>query len=248
MRQHAFILICLAVSVSIAPGVQEQETPAKLLERAYKAYGGFDNLSKARTVHTMAKGTLFVQKTPVEFSSDGYAQLPDKFKSTLECNINGTRLVQTHLIDGDRIALLVNGAEQKLDQQMQKEAKEEIYVDHVVSLLPLKEEKYQLKSLGESMAGGRALVGIEVSSPGHRTVGLYFDKTTGLLHSSKHQAFDPVTRKEVVQERVFSEYKDFNGIWRPTRLLVLKDGEKFMDFRVTRYQLLSKLDERMFKP
>src|SRR5438445_725224 len=76
----------------------------------------------------------------------------------------------------------------------------------------VKEKGVELSSLAETKVDGKPAVGVVVKSKGHRDVKLYFDKASGLLVKREHPVVDPSTGKEVVQEVLFRDYQDKDGL------------------------------------
>jgi len=57
---------------------------------------------------------------------------------------------------------------------------------------------------------------------------------------------DPVGKQPVSQDEYFNEYKDFNGVKQPTKLLVNQDGKKFMDAEMTEMTFPAMIDAKVF--
>lgn len=248
MRAVRGFVFTITGMLALATAVQAQESPKDLLERAYKAQGGYDKMAKLKATLVKGKGIIYLPVAEVSFTSEGASQLPDKFKSTLHFEINGMKVTQVQLLVGDKATILVNGNAQEIDDNMKKEIKEQVYVEHVTSLIPLRDSTFTLTALGESKVDGKPALGIKIASKGHRDVNLYFDKETALIVKASYQAYDPLAMKEVSQEQSYSDYKDLAGIKYPTKSLVNQDGKKFMEIEVTEYKGLEKLDDSVFKP
>ena len=92
----------------------------------------------------------------------------------------------------------------------------------------------------------RPAVGIRVAAPGHKDVSLYFDKQTGLLVKITRQALDAQTGQEVSEERIIQEYQDVNGLKTAKKVLINRDGKKFLEAEVTDVQFLEKVDDSTF--
>jgi hypothetical protein len=248
MRSTKTLVFSIVGLLAFSPVARTEESPKDLLERAYKAQGGFDKLAKLKATQVKGKGTIYLPVGEVAFTSEGAAQLPDKFKSTLQFEINGMKITQVQTLIGDKATILLNGNAQELDDNLRKEIKEQVYIEHVTSLVPLRESSFTLTGLGESKVDGQPAVGVKVTSKGHRDVSLYFDKNSALILKAAYQAFDPISGKEVAQEQFYRDYKEQDGTKHPTKSLVNQDGKKFMEIEVTDYKNLDKLDDSVFKP
>jgi hypothetical protein len=158
------------------------------------------------------------------------------------------KVTQVQMLIGDKATILVNGNAQEISDKLSKEIKEQVYVEEVTSLLPLKDKAYTLTMLEESQVDGQPALGLKVSSKGHRDVTLYFDKKSALVVKAAYKAYDAIADKEVAQEQSYKDYKEQDGIKYATKSLVLQDGKKFMQVEVTEYKVMEKLDSAVFKP
>ena len=252
MRSTRSLFLTMVALLALASAARAQESPKELLDRAYKALGGFDKLAKLKATQVKGKGMMYLpvdgKVAEVSFTSDGAAQLPDKFKMTQQFEINGMKTTQVQILVGDKATILLNGSPVPLDDTTRKEMKEQVYFEHVSSLLPLRETTFTLTALEETKVDSKPAVGIKVSSKGHRDMSLYFDKETALPVKATFKALDPISGKEVGNELFFREYKEQDGIKYPAKSLVLQDGKKFMQLEVTDYKALEKLDNSVFNP
>ncbi len=74
---------------------------------------------------------------------------------------------------------------------------------------------------------------------------LYFDKESGL----PVRLVAKVTGwmgEEYTQETTLSDYKDFGGIQKATRLKIKRDGEDFVDSQITEFKVLDKVPADSF--
>src|SRR5437588_169384 len=65
--------------------------------------------------------------------------------------------------------------------------------------------------LGESKLGDRTVIGLKVVHKDHRDVKLFFDKGNHLLLKEEMRVKDVENDKEVVEEMLFSDYKEIEG-------------------------------------
>ena len=125
------------------------------------------------------------------------------------------------------------------------EQKEVQHASYVTSLLPIKGVGYTLAPLAEAKVAGRPAVGVKVSSKGHRDVSLYFDKATGLCVKRAHRILDS-SGKEVLQEVVFSDFKDVDGVKHFQKITAFRNGQKMIEGEVTELKFFDKLEEKLF--
>ncbi len=232
-----------AVSRSLA-----QEDTRAIIDRALKAHGGADKLAKVKASQYKSKGVIHILNQAIKFTSDSSVQDPDQFKSVTQLEIAGMKITQIQILNGDKGFVSVNGMPQDLSDKLLNEMKEGLYAERVAGLTPLKEKEkdYQLSALGSVQVEGKDAVGVRVASKGHRDVNLYFDKASGLLVKVAHRTLDPMTNQEVSQEEIRMDYRDYEGIKLPAKLVVLRDGKKFMEAEVSDFKIVDKLDPSVF--
>jgi hypothetical protein len=56
----------------------------------------------------------------------------------------------------------------------------------------------------------------------------------------------PATGQPARQEIIFKDYKDVDGVKRPTRFVMLYDGKKFLEATVVEQHMLEKIDDKEF--
>jgi len=104
-----------------------------------------------------------------------------------------------------------------------------------------------LTPLGESKVGDSDVIGIRVSSKGHRDVSLYFDKKTSLVLKSEFNVKDLMAGdKEIMQEVVYSDYKEAQGMKYPGKMIIKRDGMDFVNGEVTEWVPSEKLEDGVF--
>jgi hypothetical protein len=118
----------------------------------------------------------------------------------------------------------------------------------VALLTPLKKEGFKLAPLPEAKVEGRAAVGVRVSRKGHRDVSLYFDKESHLLLKSAMtvKSVEDGSNKELKQEILYGDYKDFGGARWPTRVHIKQNGKSFLEMNFTEVRAMAKIDPKVF--
>jgi hypothetical protein len=226
---------------------RSQEDARAVIVRAVQAYGGEARLARLRCARITTKGTLQLAGAPAGFAAETSAQLPGRLKNVLHCDLQGQTHTVAQVIDGDRVAVVVDGQEQTLKPQAAAELRELLYAEQVHTLIPLlREPAYQLTLAGAETVNGRPTVGVRVTSPGHKEVVLQFDQAAGLLVKAQRRTLDPETLKDVLQEEFYGDYRETDGVQRPWKVVVFKDGKKFMEGEVVTIKYLDKLDDSLF--
>lgn len=242
-------LLAGAVALSGATAAPAADDAKAVIEKAIKAHGGGDYLTKHKAAQSRAKGKLDIPGVgEVEFTQDTAYMLPDKFKDAMEFTVAGQKVSVLTLANGDKVSVEVNGKAIDLPDGAKASLKDVPYLLKVGRLVELREKGFDLDLIGEDKVDGKAVVGVRVSSKGQKDVSLYFDKKTHLLAKMEHRGADPTTGIEVQEERIVTEYaKDKNGVPLPKKVVVKRDGKQFVEADVLEIAYLEKLDDAEFK-
>jgi len=247
MRRWLFGFPVFAVVFALASTVQAQEEVKAIIEKAIKAHGGAEKLDKLKMVQTKAKGTIEIGGG-LSFSQESIINAAGKFKEVLNLEVMGQKIAITTVFNGEKGWLNANGTMKELQDKLLDEVKEAAYSIRVGRMTPLLTDKaYRLAPLGESKVNDHPAVGVKISSKGHRDISLYFDKETGLLAKSESRRLDGQTMQEVDEERIVIEYQDVDGQKTSKKVLVNRDGKKFMEAEVTEVKFLDKVDDSQFE-
>lgn len=235
---HPLVLMMLALNPSAAD-------PRAVVERALEAHGGAERLSKNMATQVRATGTLH-QRGGIAFSSESVTQLPGQFKTLMRYTVmgQGQRLIQ--VLNGDRAWVSENGRARELDAKGVRDLQENLHAERITGLVILRDKGYELTTLDEIDVAGQPAVGVRVNSKGRRSTDLYFDKASGLLVSSVSRVVESATSNEVVQQKVFTNFKAIDGVPRPTRVLVFRDGSPYLEIEVIEVRTLERLADSAF--
>jgi hypothetical protein len=248
-RPLALLLAACAVAASSA-GARAADEPKDILAKAIKAHGGEESLTKFQAAQTRNKGKIDIPGVgEVEFTQETAYMIPDKFKDAMELKVMGQTISVLTLINGDKVTIEAMGKEVPLNDAVKDTIKDAGYMLRVARLAPLVKEKgFDLDIIGEDKVEGKEVVGVRVSSKGHKDIGLYFDKKTHLLTKIEHRTVDPTSGNEIAEERIITEYgKDKNGLATPKKVILNRDGKKFLEAEVLEVTYLEKLDDSEFK-
>jgi hypothetical protein len=219
----------------------------KILDKAIKAHGA-EKAPKDKKASTFkVNGTVHTMGMDLEFTGEYQTQEPGKIRQVINATVMGTDFERLVVINGDKGWARVQGTTSDLGKVALEAAKEEFYAGRVAELTGLKDKGYKLAVLAEKKVGDRPAVGISVAHEGHKDIFLYFDKETGMLVMSEWQAVDGNSGQEYKREERYGNYKVVDGVKRPHKLDILRDGEKFAEAEVTEYKMLQKLDDSTFE-
>jgi hypothetical protein len=246
MRKFLPLSAVVSLVVCVLPVRAEDECRA-LIEKAVKAHGGLEKLKKLKTagVRSKVKGKIH-QLGGIDVTMETFVQ-GDKLKTVIEGKVAQVPFTQTVVRNGDKVWINVNGQDIKLDEKkVLAEVKEQIYAERVAGLLFLQQKGYEMSPLGEIKVEDRPAVGVRVSSKGHRDVNLYFDKTKGLLIKIETRSLDFTSNQEATDEKILLDYKEADGYLQPTRMLMNRDGKRFMDLDIEEVKHVDKFDDDVF--
>ncbi len=246
-------IVCLAtmLAVAAAGGARAEDKPdlTKVIDKAIKASGGEEKLAKVKAFTFKMKGKFYGMGEGVPYTGEVSVQLPDKSRVKIDGEVDGKQVTFfVQVVKGDKVwQKVVDKTEEIKDKDKLYEVKEDRFAEEVTTLLPLvKNKAFKLEPLGEVKVEGKPAIGIRVSHKGHRDINLFFNKESGLLVKSERTVKDDMTDKEVTQEDLYSEYKEFGGVKHPTKMLINRDGKKYVDGTISDYEVTDKIDDAVF--
>lgn len=218
-----------------------------LVEKAIEAQGGKKALARAKIMRTVTEGTasFFPNAPETPVTVEELYSRPDKYKSTITMTVQGTTLTMVQVLNGDQAFAVFNGMVTDLPPEAQAELKAQDYSDKVTRLMFLDEPGVELSLAGEEDVEGKPAAAVLVKAEGQREVKLYFDKESRLLVKAAFKASVPGAG-QVHQEVLFSDYQEQEGFKYPARVVVRHDGRKVIDGKVTKLELLEKIDDKEF--
>jgi len=240
----AFVLVLAAAGFAgEAPADRE---PRALLLRAIKAHGGPEKMAQLRTVREQSRGMLGVLGMKVSFTTESLFRAPDQFRIEQKTDVRGKQLHIVQVFDGGKGWRIENGVPRAVDDKTLANWKELAHATYVATLTPLlaADKGYQLAALGETEVKGKKALGVKVSFKGRRDVLLYFDRASGLL---VRKAYQPRPGgKEAVQEEVYSDFKEVEGLKRPGHVTVLLGGVPQAEIDVLSTRFPERVDDKEF--
>jgi hypothetical protein len=227
-------------------GARAQDETKAILDKAIKAHGGAEKLAKEMAAHTKSKGTLSVAGMDLNITEETFVHA-GRLKSVLQLEAGGQTFNVTTVFNGEKAWVKeATGNTMELKDKLLEETKEAIYLTRLARFVFLKDKGVELAPLGEAKVNGKPAVGVKVASKGHRDVNLYFDKESGLLTKIERQALDQMTGQDVTEERIVPEYQDVDGVKVPKKVLVNRDGKKFVEVEILEVKFLDKFDDSEF--
>jgi hypothetical protein len=229
---------------------EDEAALRKLIARAIEAQGGEANLAKWSAVHYKGTGKFYGiggEGLPVTIEATLQGANQQRFVVELKVADMGVKLVK--VVNGDKgWSKLNKDKTQAMTKEVLAEEREQMYGAWVATLLPLKGKGFKLAPLGEVKVDGHEAVGIRVSHAGHRDVRLFFDKKNHLLVKSEMtiKNVEDGSNKEMIQEILYSDYKDVAGAKQAMKLSAKRDGKRYVEGEISEAQPKGKLDDSEF--
>lgn len=218
-----------------------------VLDKAIKAHGGEEKLTKFKAGTMRGKGKVETSVGELEMVVEVSYMMPDKMKESAEFEITGNKIKTKTLINGDKITLEVNDKEMAVSDNIKAAIDSGRQHRALGSLLPLRDKKYKITAVGESKVLDKPALGFLVEAKGMKDVNLYFDKKSGLLVKMAARTINAENGQEVDEERIMSGYKNVEGMPMPTKILINRDGKKYLEMELEDIKLFEKLDDSEFK-
>lgn len=247
MRTLLFSVVITSLAILSPRTLQADDAGARaIIEAAIERNGGEKRLAKAKGTSSKIKGSVQVNSIPVPITGDIASHGGTRQRISVALSIDGQAVAFVSVVnqsEGWR-KIVDNTVEMTADELI--EAKASAYSAHVQTLIPLRDKAFELTSFGEREVGGRKVVGITVTHEGRRPINLFFDKENYRLLRTEMTVRDETTFKEVPEESTMSDFKEFNGIPRATKITVKRNGQLYADLEVEDFKTSETVDETLF--
>lgn len=244
-----FGAVLAAMSVAALGGqvrAADDKDPQAILDKAIKALGGEEKLSKIKAASWKTKGKISLGGNDSEFTGTTTVQGLDHFRSTFEGEFGGNKVTGLTVLAKDKGWRQFGDNKMELDESALANQKRTVYLQVVpMTLLPLKGKDFKVAAAGEKKVGDKQAVGLKATGPDGKDFTLFFDKDSGLpvLLEAKVIGF---MGEEFTQETTFSDYKEMAGIKKAAKATSKRDGEKFLETEITEFKVLDKVDPKTF--
>jgi hypothetical protein len=222
----------------------DKADPQAIIQKAIQAMGGEEKLAKYKSSISKGKCKFYGMGQVIDCSAEWSVQPPRELKAAYLMQMGGKNVSRIEVIQPDSGWTAMNGKIRDLSADQLAEIWEGMEAMKISSLLPLKDPAYRLMSVGESVVANRPAVGLKVEHQGHRDVLLYFDKERGYL--VKLQLRVKAMGKEVDEEMIYGDYRDFDGIRSHTKLTTKRDGQPFLESEITEFKAVERLPKSTF--
>lgn len=219
-----------------------------VIEKAVKAAGGADKVSKPCALVWKYKGTFSGLGDPIELTGEVIQQsAKGQYKNVVNFEFMGNKGTRIVVFDGTKGWASFMGMTMEMGEDELGETKEQIYASRLADLSGIQDPALKFESLGESKVGDKAVVGFKVTSPGHKEVKLYFDKASGLVVKAQRTAKNTMTNEDVDQDQIYEDYKEWpDGVKRAMKQTSKRMGKDFIATEVTESKVEPKVDDKIF--
>jgi hypothetical protein len=218
-----------------------------ILDKAIKALGGQAKLSKLQAYSTKSKGTITFGGSETELIAESTVAGLDRFRQEFELESQGNQFKGVLVLNGDkgwRKRMGDNTAE--LDEAAVANEQRSVYLQVIPgTILPLKTKAFKVETADDETVAGNPAVVLKVTGPEGKTFTLAFDKDSGLPVRLRARVVG-FQGADVTQETTYSNFSDFDGIKRPTRIETTRNGEPFGDLEVIEFKAIEKVDPKTF--
>jgi len=247
MRRFMLPIIAVHAVLFLSSNLCAQSDPKEIIQKAIDAGGGAEKFSKFKGYKDSTKGRGLMAGREFEFKSSSLVAPPDRSKTTLTYQVGGMEIILEQQINGDQITAKLNGVEQVVTDAQKEDARQQVRMRDAMKLAPLlADSDYELQPAKSIKVNGKEAVGIKISGKGLKEVTFYFDKSTYLLVKVQRPGLSPATGQPAKQEIIFKDYKDVDGVKRPTKFVILYDGKRFLEATVVEQHMLEKIDDKEF--
>ena len=248
MMRFVYVAVAALLMSGLAGLTRADENDAKAtVDKGIKALGGEEKLTKAGAYSWKSKGTITFNGSDNEISSNVTLQGLDHFRSEFEGKFGDNDVKGVTVLSGDKGWRKFNDNESEMDADAIVNEKHRINIQAIpTTLVQLKGKGFKVESAPEEKIGDKPAAGIKVTSPEGKDFTLYFDKESGLPVKLVTKVAGFGGGEDFTQETTFSDYKDFDGIKKATKISSKRDGEKFVDVEISEFKVLDKVDPETF--
>ncbi len=246
-RFHVALLVSVFVSGSGRVVSADEKDAQAILDKAIKALGGEDKLTKIEAAAWTGKGKMIIgDNQEHEFTSQTIAQGFDRFRSEVEvANVFGRQLQMLAVLNRDKVWLSVGGMALRPDHALAGMKRSAYLALIPVKVVPLRGPGFKVQAAGEEQVEGEPALVIKVMCPDGSEMAISFNKSSGRPVKAAGKVF-ALDDREVMQETIYGVYRDFGGIQVATRLEVKIDGKPYRRQELTEFKILDKVEPSNF--
>jgi hypothetical protein len=246
MERYLGAMLAAVLILAPASPARADDATNAVLDKAIKALGGAEKLGKLETISWKSKGKITFNDNDNEISIQATAQGLDHFRSEFQGEFNGNTIKGVSVINGTKAWRKFGDETTEMDADALANEKRTLYLNLTpVLILPLKGKGFKVEAAGEEKVGDKPAVILKVTGPDGKDFKLFFDKESGLPVKMVATVIS-FNGEEFVQDTSYSDYKDFAGIKKATKIESKREGQKFISQEITEFKALDKPAPRTF--
>jgi hypothetical protein len=240
------ILLAATIGLAAAATRADEAQVSQVLDKAIKTLGGQEKLAKLEAYTWKAKGKLTIEGNDNDFQSETIVSGLDHLHSTFEGTFNGNEFKALSVLNGDKGWRKIGDQILEMDMDAVKNEKRTVYLMVVpTSVVPLKSSGFKVASAADEKVDDKPAATLKVTGPDGKDFAVSFDKESGLPVRMVAKVTGWMG-EEYVQDVHYSDYKDFGGIKKPTKITIKRDGEPFVSQEITELKVLDKVPAETF--
>jgi hypothetical protein len=246
MERYLGAMLAAVLILAPASPARADDATNAVLDKAIKALGGAEKLGKLETITWKSKGKITINDDDNDISIQATAQGLDHFRSEFQGEFGGNTIKGVSVINGDKAWRKFGDNSMEMDADALANEKRNLYLNLTpVLILPLKGKGFKVEMAGEEKVGDKPAVILKVTGPDGKDFKLFFDKESGLPVKLTATVVG-FNGEEYVQDTTYSDYKDFAGIKKATKVESKRDGQKFISSEITEFKAVDKPDPKTF--
>jgi len=235
-----YVLVVILIAFANTQSRAQNPEPIAIIDKAIKAMGGEEKLRKVEVVTWTMTSNLTQSPGRVKtFTRKETVQGHSHFRTEFDSEADASTIGRIDVFDGEHVWRKSAGKRAfNIGERAGPLWKRHGYLQWVqMMLVDLKGQDHVLELAGEDEVFGRPAVGVRVIGPDGKPFTLFFDNESGLLVKLVTKNVD-AQKREILEGRLFSNYKDFSGIKIATSLLITNDGQTKVENLITDFKLL----------
>jgi hypothetical protein len=227
---------------------EDHPDPMKVIDKAIKALGGEQKLTKA------LNGCTVKMKSVIRFEGNDHPVSIETTvggltlaRSKIEGEFDGNKFEAVSVLNGNKATLRFAGQDMSLDGEELANEKRQHYLSALGALVvPAKEKGFKTEAAGEENVDNKPAAILRITGPDGKDCTMYFDKETGLPVKLVAKVRNSMGQ-EVMQESTYADYKEMGGIKKACKGIVKHDGQKHMEWEVRDFKVLERVDTKIFE-
>jgi hypothetical protein len=229
------LMLCLALTTGAALRAEGPGDAREGIRRGIQALGGEARLARCDAMSYQARGKVHFRGVALPFTARFLCRHPSQYCLSFSSEL----FKATAVLDGDKGWQKLNDEVTEMTADRVAEVRDELHVTRILGMVALLKDKgFQLSLLGKTIIDGGEAVGVLVRHKGQRDAKLYLSTKTWLPVKLESRISEE--GKEMTQETFYSDYKPYDGVQRPGKVVILRDGKPYSEASVCEHWTLEK--------